>query len=69
MNDVLESAVSIVKFIRILGLYRRESASLLVIINSEYKGFLRYTLLIRWLSRDKLMKAFYNLKIDVILFL
>lgn len=68
MNHVVDPVVSVVNFIRAMGLNHRQFKSLLVDLESEYSDVLYHTN-VRWLSLGKVLKRVWNLREEIIIFL
>ena len=68
MDDVLKTVCKTVNFIRSRGLYHRQFAQLLQDVDSEFEGLPYYTE-VRWLSCHNVLKRFYLLLEEIILFL
>ena len=68
MQNVIPRIIKIINFIRSTGLNHRQFKELLFELDSEYEDVLYHTE-IRWLSRGKMLKRFYDLKVEIQQFL
>ncbi|KAI5152557.1 hypothetical protein ENBRE01_2918, partial [Enteropsectra breve] len=68
MASVIEPVVAIVNFIRARGLNHREFRNFLLEIDAEYPD-LPYHTAVRWLSKGKVLKRFFELRAEIDIFL
>ncbi|KAI5150109.1 hypothetical protein ENBRE01_1306 [Enteropsectra breve] len=68
MASVIEPVVATVNFIRARGLNHREFRNFLLEIDAEYPD-LPYHTAVRWLSKGKVLKRFFELRAEIDIFL